>query len=80
MKTWRAILAGVIVAGIVGGVAFADRETRIQECRRAAVSASLPVYELASETAERGLAVAREMDREKVAQCYRDGLLATPTG
>lgn len=44
------------------------------------MSASLPVWETGHAQADGALRLAREMDRAKVARCYGNGLLATPTG
>lgn len=74
---WLALL---VIAALAGGAYWFNREQEVRECRRAAVSASQPAYDGGNETIRAGLALARQIDAEKVADCYRRGLLATPNG
>jgi hypothetical protein len=74
------LAAAAVVAVVGGGIYWFDREARIQECRRAAVSAAQVDASFGNADVDAALAIARQMDRDKVAECYQSGLIATPIG
>jgi hypothetical protein len=79
MQTKKALTAALVVSGLVGAVFFGLREARIQECRRAVISASTPNYGDGG-AADAALAIVRARASEQVQECYASGLIESPNG
>lgn len=80
MKTRNAIAWGVVAALAVGGIAWADRERRVQDCRRVAAHAVGGFESYGDPQIDGALELAVTRNRERARQCYERGLLETPWG